>query len=594
MTEINRNAWLGLRDWLSSRSPDRGDDAQKEAKRLLDKERRKTLLRIEKEEPVQLQMVDFERGLGVILPIFSIPSPHGMGTFGKKAYEFLDFLHKSGIRYWQILPLNPTGYGDSPYSGTSSWAGNPYFIDLDILVEEGLLSKEEIEEAINSARVDLVREAEEEAEKKLADQAGKQIVGDERETEKEQADGGDQDAEKVEKVNYALIEKYRLKILKKAYSRRPESQFEERRSFEKENAYWLKDFALYFTIKLKEDLKPWYEWPEDLKKREPEALEEIKEEEKETIDFIYWLQYKFYQQWEKLKDYAVKSGIYIIGDIPIYVAMDSADVWSNPAGFLLDENLNAMALSGAPPDFYNEDGQLWGNPIYDWEAQKKDDYSFWVARMAHSLRLYNVIRLDHFIGFERYWSVEPHEDTAKNGEFIKGPGIDFFHVMEDKLGPLPILVEDLGVMDEDVLYLRRQTGFPGMRPIVFAFGGDDSDYLPHNYVPRTSVYTSTHDSDTLKGWWDKVASDKEKARMIEYFGLDEQEGLLWGILRGVCSSVADFCIFPMQDLLMLGNEARINRPGTVGGNWDWRLSDNYISQELEIRIREMAELYGRI
>lgn len=577
MTDFRGDAWFGLREYFDRIGRDREDKAQQEARRLLDKERRKTLLRIEKEEAVRLQMVDFERGLGALLPVFSLPSAHGIGTFGQAAYDFLDFLHRAGISYWQILPLNPTGYGDSPYAGTSSWAGNPYFIDLDILQEEGLLDKDDIEQVMTETASAMAG----------ANEFNLETYGSEDQNPRPWPG-------KIKKVNYEFIEKSRFKILKMAYERRPESQLEDRRKFENENAYWLKDYALYFAIKQREDLKSWTEWDPHLKERDPEALKEIEENEKETIDFVYWLQYKFYQQWEKLKDYAVKLGIHIIGDIPIYVAMDSADVWANSEDFLLDKDLNPLAISGAPPDFYNENGQLWGNPIYDWEAAKKDNYAFWVARMAHSLRLYHVLRLDHFIGFERYWSVMPHEETAKNGEFKKGPGIDFFHAMEDKLGPLPILVEDLGVMDEDVLYLRRQTGFPGMRPIVFAFGGDDSEYLPHNHVARTSVYTSTHDSDTLRGWWDEVAGEDEKARMREYFGLDEQEGLLWGILRGCCSSVADFCIFPMQDLLMLGNEARINRPGTVGGNWDRRLSENYISGELERRIREMAELYGRI
>ncbi|MDY6086345.1 MAG: 4-alpha-glucanotransferase [Peptoniphilaceae bacterium] len=550
-----RNPWRGL--FADERPLSREEEVRHAAQAELARERRRLRVEIEKTEPVRLTMVDYSRGVGILLPIFSLPSPHGIGTFGAAAFQFIDFLAEAGVRYWQILPLNPTGYGESPYASHSSWAGNPFFIDLDLLVEAGWLAPEDL------IPLDYAVEME------------------------ERVNGHDQ-------VAYRAVKQYREKLLKKAFRRAGDENAVALRAFFADHDYWLHDYALYRVIKEEQDDAVWTAWPEDLKRRDPEALAAFAASHERELAYVYWEQFLFFRQWEALKARANEKGILIIGDIPIYVALDSADCWANPEMFQLDDDFAPKAEAGVPPDAFSEDGQLWGNPVYDWDALKATGYSFWISRLAHTMRLYNVIRLDHFIGFSRYWSVPAGESTAKNGTYIEGPGMDFFRAAERALGPLPILVEDLGVMDEQVIRLRRQTGFPGMCPIEFAFGEADSEYLPHNHERRSSVYTSTHDSDTLKGWWDEVATEEEKERMISYFGLNVQEGMLWGILRGVCGSVAELCIFSMQDLLMLGNEARINRPGTVGGNWSWRLERSEERHALAKRIRTMAMRYGRI
>ncbi len=549
-------AWRGSDRKAWQRSAE--EESARRAARELARERRHQRLQIEKKEPVVLTMVDHERGMGILMPIFSLPAPHGIGTLGRPSMAYLDWLEAAGARYWQILPLNPTGLGDSPYASPSSWAGNPALIDLDALVEEELLDPEELsilDEAWTAASAEQGRE---------------------------------------DRIYYSALEEPRRALLKKAFDRARKAGWRADSAFQKENEHWLRDFALFSVIKETEGGVSWRQWPEPLKRRDPEAIQHFADQHEEMLLEVCWEQEIFYTQWNALKNAANERGILLIGDIPIYVAEDSADVWAHTEAFQLNAALESEAVAGVPPDFYNEEGQLWGNPLYDWNEMKKDGYMFWVARMAHSLRLYNVIRLDHFIGFARYWRIPAGAATAKEGSYVPGPGLDFFRTMEQKLGPLPILVEDLGVVEESVLRLRRQTGFPGMCPIEFAFGGEDSEYLPHNHVSRSSVYTSTHDSDTLRGWWEEVATPDEWEKMIDYFGLEAEEGMLWGILRGLAASVADFCIFAMQDVLMLGNEARLNRPGTVGGNWNWRLLTMDDAYAEAPRLHAMAVRFGRI
>lgn len=548
-------SWIGAP--RKEREYDEMEWRERKAQLALARERRHRELAIEKNEPVLLQQVDYERGLGILLPIFSLPSPHGIGTLGKDAFAFLDFLHDAGVRYWQILPLNPTGYGNSPYAGLSSWAGNPNLIDLDQLATEGFLEPAELE-----ALDQQVREA-------------------------AQNHGAD-------RIAYETVIPARAVLLRRAFQRARQKEEGDLSAFIQAHRHWLEDYALYSAIKDDQEGRAWTDWPREIKLREPQALQAWRRAHRESIEAVCWEQFKFYQQWERLKRAADEKGVLFIGDIPIYVAMDSADVWTNPGVFQLDRECVPIAVAGVPPDAYSADGQLWGNPLYRWEALKETDYSFWISRLAHSMKLYHVLRLDHFIGFSRYWRVPAGAATAKEGQYLPGPGMDFFQTAERALGPLPILVEDLGVVDESVVRLRQQTGFPGMCPITFAFGGEDSDYLPHNLKRRAVVYSSTHDAEPLKGWWDETASAHEREKMSAYFGLEGEEGVLWGILRGVSSSVADLCIFPMQDLLMLGNEARMNRPGTVGDNWCWRLRPEDGWRTLTGHIRAMALRYGRI
>lgn len=506
-----------------------------------------TTTRKEKLAPT-LQRVDFDRGMGIILPIFSLPSDYGIGSFGQEAYRFCDFLAESKMKYWQLLPLGQTSYGDSPYSSFSSYAGNPYFIDLNILCEEGLLNKEELE-PIN--------------------------FGD-----------------NPEYVNYALQYNNRFRILEKAFHNAKDHRLKERQEFFKKNKSWLEDHALFMAIKKDQLDVEWTEWPEDLKHHQKKALKEFAENHKNQLEFQYFIQFKFFEQWETLKNYAHRLGIQLIGDMPIYVAMDSVDVWANADQFLLDDELKPTVVAGAPPDFFTKEGQRWGNPIYDWDKMKANDYDFWKKRVKIHMDLYDILRLDHFIGFGNYWSVPAEDETARNGYWVDGPGMDLFQSLEKELGPLPFLIEDLGVLSDKVIDLREETGFVGMNPIQFAFGEDNSEYLPHNLEFRSSIYTSTHDSDTLMGWWkDLDLVTREYA--TQYFGLNEKEGILWGIVRGVASSVADICIVQMQDILGLDNESRMNVPGLLGGNWKWRMGYEYFDRQLMMKLRDIATLYGR-
>lgn len=497
-----------------------------------------------------LDKVDYPRGSGIILPIFSLPTRFGIGTMGKDAYAFVDYLVQAGQRYWQILPLGPTTYGDSPYQSFSSFAGNPYFIDLDDLGDLGYLDTDDLEN-VNFG-------------------------------------------ENPAAVDYAILYNNRYAVLLKAFLAHPEIHKEEIEAFQKKNADWLDDFALFMAIKRDQLDLHWRQWPDKYKFRDKEALREFRETHRQLYDFQVFLQYHFFRQWNALRKYANEHGVYIIGDLPIYVASDSADVWANTADFQLDEDMESVAVAGAPPDAFTDEGQRWGNPLYDWKAIEESGWKFWIERMRATLKLYDIVRLDHFIGFQNYWSVPAEEETAKNGEWVNGPGLALFEALQKEFGPLPILVEDLGVLSDPVIALREKTDFPGMRPLQFAFGDDgDSDYLPHRHIQNSAVYTSTHDSDTLVGWWNQSDVITQE-RVKDYFALTEDEGYIWGILRGASASVADFCIYQMQDVLELGNEARMNMPGSVGGNWEWRIHETYDSQGIAKRLRHLAKTYGRI
>lgn len=492
-----------------------------------------------------------ERGSGILMHIASLPGKYGIGTFGKSAYEFCDFLEESGQKYWQILPLGQTSYGDSPYQAFSAFAGNPYFIDLDILQKKGLLSKEDYEN-VNFG-------------------------------------------EDPEVIDYGLMFTEKMKVLRKAYSNFKIEGNEEFEKFVLEEEKWLDDYSLFMALKYNFNFASWNSWDEKLKKRDEECIDKYKDELKDEINYWKFIQYEFFGQWEKLKKYVNEKNIKIIGDIPIYIANDSADVWSNPEVFLLDEEtFDLIKVSGCPPDAFSETGQLWGNPIYDWDYLEETEYEWWINRIDASLKLYDVLRIDHFRGFEAYWAVPYGEKTAQNGKWVKGPGIKLFNAIKDKLGEIDIIAEDLGYLTQETLDFKKETGFPGMKIIQFAFGGDSGNpYLPHNYEKNCVAYTGTHDNDTVRGWLEVSGSEEEVKKAAEYFNLTKEEGYNWGIIRGVWSSVARTSIGVMQDFLNLGNEARINKPSTLASNWSWRAKDDVFTNELAKKIYRLTKIYGR-
>ena len=481
--------------------------------------------------------------------ITSLPGPYGVGTMGRQAYSFVDFLKEAGQSYWQILPLTPTGYGDSPYQSCSAFAGNHYLIDLPALVEEGLLTEEELK----------VHEW----------------------------------CYEDDRADFGLLYQCKLSVLRKAFARfQPDDKF---LNFCTENAAWLADFALYMALKDRYQGKPWYAWEKPLKFRDPDAMWDIRRALKEEIRFYQFVQFTFYKQWNALHDYARKQGVSIIGDVPIYVPLDSVDVWRNPELFQLDEDLNPQMVAGVPPDGFTADGQLWGNPLYRWEDMKKADFGWWINRLECAGKLYDVIRLDHFRGFEAYWAVPFGDKNARGGHWVKGPGMDFMNAIRKRLPELPLIAEDLGFLTKEVLDLRDASGYPGMKVLEFAFDSrEPSDYLPHNYKENSVCYTGTHDNMTMRQWFDTASPDAVQYA-TEYMNLSRTEGLVWGTIRTAMSSVSDLCIVQLQDYLDLGAEARMNFPGTLtSDNWSWRMKEGSLTSELTEKIYRLTGLYDRL
>ncbi|CUH92217.1 4-alpha-glucanotransferase [Herbinix luporum] len=490
------------------------------------------------------------RGAGILLPISALPSNYGIGTLGKESYKFVDFLTRIGSIYWQVLPIGPTSYGDSPYQSFSAFAGNPYFIDLDFLVEEQLLKKEEIDAYLWQVSED--------------------------------------------KVDYGLIYKSRFKILKTAYLRSSHKNKKEYLDFCKDNRYWLEDYCLYMAVKTHFDNHEWLLWDDDIKNRKPEAIEKYQDLLQDEINFWAFVQYKFYEQWNKLKAYTNSKGIQIIGDIPLYVAMDSADVWAHHEQFELDERKNPINVAGVPPDLFSEYGQRWGNPLYRWDVMEKDDFTWWRERMKASAALYDVIRIDHFIGMVNYYSIPAENETAVNGCWKEGPGRKLTDIIMESIGEAKIIAEDLGVLTPNVIELIEETGFPGMKILEFGLDGPiDNPYLLHNFKTSNVVaYTGTHDNETLVGYLEKKNPD-ELEFICKYFN-GKVETLPDTIIRALYASVADVIIVQMQDLLKLDNSARMNYPSTIGGNWQWRLMTSQYELINEKSLYELAYLYGRI
>ncbi len=490
------------------------------------------------------------RASGVLMHISSLPGDTGIGTLGKEAYDFVDFLENSGQTYWQVLPLCPTSYGDSPYQSFSTFAGNPYFIDFDLLCKEDLL--------------------------KESDYSKIKWCGN------------------PEKIDYKLLYKNRFKVLRKAFDNFNLNN-DKYIAFCNDNSFWLDDFALYMSLKNSFDGKPWNEWSQDLKTRNDKSVSKVKTELNEEIEFQKFIQYVFFKQWNDLKKYANENGIKIIGDIPIYVAGDSADVWANPKQFLLDEDCNPIEVAGCPPDAFSDDGQLWGNPLYDWDYMKKDGFSWWKNRIEHLCKMCDVIRIDHFRGFESFYCIPADSKTAKIGEWRKGPGIEFFKEIEKTLGKKDIIAEDLGYLTPAVKRMLKQSKYPGMKVLQFAFDTDeDNDYLLHNFTKNSVAYAGTHDNDTIIGYMTKTAPRKTRKRAKEYLRLTRKEGYNWGFMKAVWSSNSDTAIVTMQDLLGLGNETRMNYPSTVTDNWQWRAKPDYLTDELTEKLRYYTNLYQRI
>ncbi len=493
------------------------------------------------------------RKSGVLMPVASLPGKYGIGTFGKESYHFIDMLAESGQSYWQILPLGPTSYGDSPYQSFSTFAGNPYFIDPDILIFEGLLTKKE-------------------------------------------ADSYDFGKD-PEKIDYGKMYSARFRLLRKAYVR---ANLKNNRAYAKfcsANRYWLDDYALYMAVKNSFGGVSFIEWDEPIRKRDKKALAAYSEKYAEEVEFYKFLQFKFQEQWKALKKYANRKGIKIIGDIPIYVAFDSADTWASPELFQFDEKGYPTAVAGCPPDAFSATGQLWGNPLYDWDYHKSEGYRWWIRRIKHCYELYDVVRVDHFRAFDAYYAIPYGDKTAEFGKWKKGPGFGLFKAIRNELGDVDMIAEDLGFLTDSVIKLVKRTGYPGMKVLQFAFDSrDDSDYLPHNYDPNTVCYTGTHDNDTVAGWFYQMkAADRRMA--LDYIcrsGFSSDAELAITFVKLAMSSVSKLCIIPMQDYLGLGSSARINIPSTVGGNWVWRMKKGAFSKKLAKEMYRITKLYGRL
>ncbi|MBQ9765554.1 MAG: 4-alpha-glucanotransferase [Lachnospiraceae bacterium] len=493
-----------------------------------------------------------KRMAGILMHPTSFPSPYGIGDMGQGAYDFVDFLAEAGQKLWQVLPLGPTGYGDSPYQLFSSFAGQPLIISLDELLKDGLFEERDVMDIPewNSTAVD-----------------------------------------------YGKVLEYKSRLYKKAYNRFLLNQDEERaydyQRFIRNNAFWLEDYCMYMACKEAFGGIAWTEWNERYKNPSAYDKEAISKELSNEMEYYRFIQYIFFTQWIKLKEYANDKGIRIIGDMPIFVAYDSADVWAHKELFQLDEEGFPVVVAGVPPDYFSETGQLWGNPLYDWDIMKADDYDWWIARIRQQLTLYDYVRIDHFRGFEAYWEIDYGEETAINGKWVKGPGHDLFNRIREVFGEkLPIIAEDLGVITPEVEELRDDFGLQGMKVLQFAFdGGADNPFLPHNCVPNSICYTGTHDNDTTLGWY-ATASEYTRKHCEDYLGVSD-ESMAWVMIKTAYASVSKMAIVPMQDVLELGSEGRMNTPSMPSGNWSWRCEETAFSKELSDKLLRLAELYGR-
>ena len=495
------------------------------------------------------------RGAGILLSITSLPSKYGIGCFSKSAYDFVDWLKAAGQTYWQILPLGPTSYGDSPYQSFSTYAGNPYFIDLEALIEEGVLTREECEKA----------------------------------------DMGEEEGT----IDYKKMYEGRYPLLRKAYERSNISQNPDYIRFMEENGWWLSDYALFMAVKGRFDGAPWTEWAQDIRLRWGYAMDYYRRELYFDIEFQQYLQFTFYKQWQALKDYANRQGVRIIGDIPIYVAMDSADAWAHPELFQLDQDNVPLAVAGCPPDGFSAVGQLWGNPLYRWDYHRQTGYDWWMKRLAHCFSLYDVVRIDHFRGFDEYYSIPYGAKSAIGGHWEKGPGMDLFRRMREVLGEKEVIAEDLGYVTDSVRQLVRDTGFPGMKVLEFAFDSRDSgcanDYLPHNYTENCVAYTGTHDNETIRGWFESIREDERRlARAYICDKYTPRQYLHTSFISLIMASRSNLCVIPIQDYMGYDNTCRMNKPSTVGINWKWRLKSGELTEDLQKEIRAITRRYGRL
>ncbi len=494
------------------------------------------------------------RTSGILYPVFSLPSNYGIGSISKDAYEFIDFLKTSGQSVWQILPIGPTGFGDSPYQPLSAFAGNPYFVDLDDLIKEGLLSTQDVQ--------------------------------------------GRNWGENAEEVDYGALYENRYDVLRIAYSNFLEKKGNEEKDYKAfldTEDYWLDDYCLFMVLKDINEGKSWLDWEEAQRKHDKKELDNVRKEYAKELGFFAFIQYKFHEQWEKLHEYATKQHVQIVGDMPFYLSMDSADVWAHPEVFEMDKDSEPTFVAGCAPDAFSTTGQLWGNPIYDWKTLKKDDYGWWAKRIKKNYDYFDVIRIDHFHGFAEYYAIPYGDETAENGVAKKGPGMDFFNAIHKQIPDLRMIAEDLGTVTEENAKLLKDSGLPGMKILEYAFTSWNSIYIPYRHEKNAVVYTGTHDNATVREWLEEL-NDGQREFVKSYLNSSNGDfgAITWDLIRECYRSVCDLCVIPLQDYLVKGKEARINTPGTFGCNWKWRIPKNFLSNDLARSIRTLAEIYGRI
>ncbi len=479
---------------------------------------------------------------GIVMHVSSLPSPYGIGTIGKAAYDFVDFLAQSNINIWQVLPIGQTGYGDSPYQSFSAFAGNPYFIDLDLLVESELLNESDIIDSETS----------------------------------------------FDKVDYGRLYVERYKVLKKSFDKSYSDLKKDVEEFEKSN-FWILDYALFMALKDEFGGKSWLDWDDDIRMREPSVVEKYRKKLEGQINFYCYLQYLFYMQWGKLKSYANAMGVEICGDMPIYCSMDSSDVWQNPKCFQLDENLRPTNVAGVPPDYFSEDGQLWGNPLFDWDYLKKTNFDFWVKRVKGAEKLFNILRIDHFIGFANYYSIDANEVSAKKGCWRDGPSVDLFEEINKNISGLRIIAEDLGVVNQKVIDLRKHFNFPGMKVLTFMLDPNEATVTKiADIEPNTIMYTGTHDNDTTLGWW-KSQDEKTQQAILKMLSLDDDSNIVYDLIKICMNSNAETVIIPIQDYLILDTDSRMNTPGVASNNWQFRVQSSDLTDELAGKIKDVAK-----